>query len=182
MKIYKLQGDLDHLASLINRFKKDDDVTILDGCEKKDWKTIEVKFDPPSRKRKLKLKDYSTIAEPVFSKRAVAAMSEITTEGVQYLPIHCIDTDEELYIVNVTRLEDCLDYDKSEYTCYDDNYRVMWIEKYCFCPEKVKDLKVFKLVNAARGKPFVTDEFARKIEEKKLTGFKLELVWDSDKT
>jgi len=122
-----------------------------------------VKFDPPSWKRKLKLKDYSTIAEPVFSKRAVAAMSEITTEGVQYLPIHCIDTDEELYIVNVTRLEDCLDYDISEYTCYDDNYRVMWIEKYCFCPEKVKDLKVFKLVNEARGKPFVTDEFARKL-------------------
>lgn len=58
----------------------------------------------------------------------------------------------------------------------------MWIEKYCFQLEKVKDLKLFKLIDEPARKPFVTDEFARKIEEHNLTGFKLELVWDSEET
>lgn len=182
MKIYKLNGDLNHIASLNTvDYERDGDKIALDGYEKKDWEKIDVMINEEDKREKLVLKDYSTISEPVFSKRAVDALLEVTGEepDLQFLPIHCIDTEEDLYIVNVTKIVDCIDYNNSEMVYYSSG-RIMYFEKYCFIPEKVKDLKIFKLVDEPVRKPFVTDEFAKKIEEHKLTGFKLELVWDSD--
>lgn len=179
MKIYKLQGDLDHIATLNSVNDLEEDPTILDGTEKQGWIKIDVRIDDGSRKKNLKFKDYSSIAEPVFSKKAVEALIEITDEGVQFLPIHCVDTNEDYYIVNVTKIVDCIDYSKSEMVYYSSG-RIMYFKKYCFIPEKVKDLKIFKLIDEPARKPFVTDDFAKKIEEHHLTGFDLELVWDSD--
>lgn len=107
-------------------------------------------------------------------------MQEITTEGVQYLPIHCIENDEDYYIVNVTNIVDCFDYERAEFDRYENSGRIMWFKKYSFIPEKLQNLKLFKLIDEPQRDPFVTEEFMNKIEEKNLTGFKLKLVWDSD--
>lgn len=39
---------------------------------------------------------------------------------------------------------------------------------------------IFKLIDEPRRSPFVSEKFKKAVEDNNLTGFKFELVWDSE--
>lgn len=54
----------------------------------------------------------------------------------------------------------------------------MWVIRYCFYPERLKGLTVFKLSELPLQNVFVTDPFVQRVQEGKLVGFNFKLVWE----
>ena len=48
--------------------------------------------------------------------------------------------------------------------------------------DELKKHNIFKIVDEPRRGPFVSEEFKEAVEKNKLTGFKFELVWDSEQS
>lgn len=90
-------------------------------------------------------------------------------------------SEVEYYAINVITVLNVLDYDKSDYIKFSDGNRIMVIEKYVFkkCDALVNH-NIFKIVDEPGRKAFVSDSFKQTAEDNKLSGFKFELVWDSD--
>lgn len=80
--------------------------------------------------------------------------------------------NDNLYVVNVTNIIDCLDYDKSEIKRFPSSDRVMRIIKYVFKIEKLNNTTIFKLPENPKGKSYVTEEFKKVVEENHIKGFK----------
>ena len=76
------------------------------------------------------------------------------------------------YVINVTDIIDCLDYDNSEIKYFSSSNRVMDIEKYVFHSEKLKKATIFKLPEFPKGISYATEEFKKVVEENNIIGFK----------
>lgn len=80
--------------------------------------------------------------------------------------------NDNLYVVNITNIIDCLDYDKSEIKRFPSSGRVMRVIKYVFKIEKLKNATIFKLPEFLKGISYVTEEFKKVVEENNIKGFK----------
>lgn len=181
MKIYSLERDSDNFYSLKPVKEKYDDKEKMNGDMKYSWEIYDVKRDVSPRKKKVPIGDYTAIAvTPVLAKTAVDLLFDESREGIQLLPIHCIENDIIYYILNVVAVIDAIDYEKAEPVLFSSG-RVMRFEKYAFHEEKLKGIKIFKIPEKLHSWPFVTDEIVDKIEQFHLTGFNPKLVWDSKK-
>ena len=94
------------------------------------------------------------------------------------LPTICSDC--ELYILNITNIVDGVDYTKSQVKYFPDGKRVLRFIKLAFIEEKVRGSHIFKIVENKITSTYVSDEFRQRILDNNLTGFKFELVWDSE--
>ncbi len=86
-----------------------------------------------------------------------------------------IKSDSKIfYVVNVTDIIDCLDYEKSELKRFPSSGRIMRVIKYVFKEEKIKDTVIFKLpgIGFVNSHSFVTEEFKKVVEENNIKGFK----------
>lgn len=115
---------------------------------------------------------------PVFDKKAVDIMRDYLIGNAEILPIFC--EDREFFVINVTSVLDCIDYEASEYKTFSDGVRIMRFVKYAFVEDKIKNVHIFKIKDEPLRSPFVSDAFRQKILDSDLTGFKFELVWDSN--
>lgn len=80
--------------------------------------------------------------------------------------------DKIFYVVSVTDIIDCLDYEKSELKLFNSTGRVMRVIKYVFKTEKLKNATVFKLPEFPKGISYATEEFRKVVEENNIKGFK----------
>lgn len=78
------------------------------------------------------------------------------------------------YVINVTDIIDCLDYDKSEIKRFPSSGRVMRVTKYSFIKSKLKNAIIFKLPEFVKTTCYVTEEFKKVVEENHIKGFKFE--------
>ena len=115
---------------------------------------------------------------PVFDVEAVDTLKEYLNGNAEVLPIFC--EDKEFYIINVTNVVDCIDYGASEYKTFRDGVKIMRFIKYAFIAKEIENIHIFKIKDQPLGRPFVSDEVRNKVLASKLTGFKFELVWDSE--
>ncbi len=83
----------------------------------------------------------------------------------------------EYLAYNVTRVIDALDEDSSSIVRFPTG-RVMSISKYSFVPDLVGSSAIFKIPQLPKAHVFVTDEFARRVQESRLSGFTFLKVWD----
>lgn len=126
--------------------------------------------------------DLTAIAiTPVFSKKAVDILLRDHAENVQLLPVYCVSDQETYYLVNVLEFVDCIDYEKSKVTYYSTG-RVMNVEEYELKPEKLKGKYLFKRSDFPTSVPLVTEEFKERVDRFGLTGFKMNLIWDSEQS
>lgn len=180
MKIWKLKFELDEYESLVpaNDFSVEE-IQSFDGRKHlENWKPLKVKRMEPKNK-KLKLSDAPGYRLIIFSKRAVDCIYPLISNYVEVLPL-CYE--EEYYIINVTTVLKAIDYEKSEYVTFSDGIRVLAFEKYAFLIDVVKDIPIFKISDESTRSAFVSDEFKKIVESNNLTGFRLELVWDSEES
>lgn len=82
--------------------------------------------------------------------------------------------DSLFYVINVTDVIDCLDYDKSEIKRFPSSGRVMKVIKYSFIKSKLNNAIIFKLPEFVKTTCYVTEEFKKIVEENKIKGFKFE--------
>ena len=80
--------------------------------------------------------------------------------------------NDKLYVLNITNIIDCLDYDKSKIKRFPSSGRVMRVIKYAFKIEKLKNATIFKLPDFPKGISYVTEEFKKVVEENNIKGFK----------
>jgi len=181
VKIWKLGRDVDNYESLAwgdNEFDIDlNYIQSFNGDSKeKNWIPIHLK----RMSEDIEFSNTPGLSAhiPVFDKKAVDVVREYLIGNAEILPVLC--GDKEFYIINVTNVMDCIDYELSEYKTFRDGVRIMRFIKYVFIEDKVENVHIFKIKDESLRSPFVSDAFRQKIIDSDLTGFKFELVWDSD--
>lgn len=181
MKIWILDCDVNYFENLAwGKDENDIDLNFIksfDGTPKeKEWKPLEFKCMYHNRKFANTLGLSAHI--PVFDKNAVNELRDYLEGNAEILPISC--EGKKFYIINVTNVMDCIDYEASEYKTFRDGVRIMRFTKYAFLRDKIENVHIFKIKDEPLRSPFVSDAFRQKILDSNLIGFKFELVWDSD--
>ena len=180
MKIWKLGTEVDKYDNLQRMESWSwEETQSFDGRNKSEcWDPIKVKRMEPEKGLSLSDTPWLNTPIPIFSGRVKKAMESFLGDAVEFLPI---TFDEgEFWIVNVTNVLDCIDYEKAKLRRFASSGRVMLFEKYCFIKERVMDENIFKIPELPIMYPFVSDRFKEQIELNKFCGFKFELVWDSE--
>lgn len=180
MKIYHLNFDVSMQYEALAFDKVDLDlIKSFSGIEKKEfWEPLRVKRMYGDRE--FSNAPYLVVNIPVVDYKAMKALDTLLTDNAELLPLAC--NDGEFFAVNITSVADVLDYDKSDYTKFSYGNRIMNITNYAFHEDKVKNIDLFKLVDEPLKRAFVSERFKQRVEEQGLTGFKFELVWDSEES
>lgn len=110
--------------------------------------------------------------------KAFAALFSILSRSAEFLPLFY--QEREVFLVNVTRIIDCLDLEKSNAVYFDGTRKVMHVKEYCFNAETLRDATIFRIKEIPYQGPFVTEKFINVYEAADLHGLKFELVWVSD--
>lgn len=179
MKIWKLKFELDDYDNLVpvKEFSAEE-IWAFDGHElKKNWKPLAVKRMEPEKG--LELTDAPGFTIPVFSRRALNILEPLIHDSVEVLEL--LFMEKEYFGINVISVLDVIDYEEAQYIKFKSSDRIMVFTKYSFkmCDE-LKKHSIFKIVDEPRRGAFVSDKFKEAVEENELTGFKFELVWDSE--
>ena len=176
MKIWMLDCDVDKYENLCLDSLVLDEVKSFDGREKiNDWKPVKVK--------RMYDRQFSNTPGflphiPVFDKKAIYILGDLLKGNAEILPLDCENGD--FYVINVTKVLDCVDYEESSYKTFSDGKRIMRFTKYVFDSGKVAEHHLFKIRDERLKRPFVSDEFRKRVLESELSGFIFRLVWDSD--
>ncbi|OZQ69248.1 hypothetical protein CA600_03500 [Paenibacillus sp. VTT E-133280] len=116
---------------------------------------------------------------PIFSEQAVQVLAPYLTSNVELLPLQ--HPTKSFYAVNVTRLIDGLDYEKSIIEYIEEHPNVIKnVSSFAFKKDIIQDYPIFKIPEYKRLRVFVTDTFKSAVEASKLKGFTFELLWDSE--
>ena len=117
---------------------------------------------------------------PIFDKKAVDISKDFLQDKAEILPLEFEGKIDEYYLINVTEVLDCIDYEKSIYERYSEGGRIMCFDNYAFIEEKVKGKHIFKIVDEPLSYCFISDEFRERIINSDLVGFDIRLAWDSE--
>jgi hypothetical protein len=107
-------------------------------------------------------------AAPFISKRAKQVLEAVTRGDVQFWPIGKVQ-DRDYFIMNVVRVVDCLDLEKSDILTASDG-RVLSLRSAVFHPDKLSDCPVIFKVPQDTGVIFVNDLFVNCVRGHRLTG------------
>src|SRR5690349_17620637 len=146
MHVWEMTNVSDKFLSLILKEQKEENYSYL--FEKFEGKRIENPWFPPSVKYLKKRANKSDapkcwdIKAPIFSERAVRALSIFLDSTSQILPLE--HETEKYYAINVLNIVDALDKQKSKIK-YFSSGRIMEIEEYFFNCDKLKDQHIFKI-------------------------------------
>lgn len=140
-------------------------------------------WTPLALKAMYRNRPYGDIADfspgiPVVNPKVIEATKDLISNQVEVLSTLCSDC--ELYILNVTNIIDAVDYSKAQVKYFSDGKKVLRFIKLAFIEEKLRSNHIFKLVEKKLSPVYVSDEFRQRIIDNGLTGFKFELVWDSE--
>ena len=157
-----VEFDLEKILPISNLF----DGRVLSST----WEPQPIKFLYRSRKKG----DCPSLHSiPFFSSKAVKVLSEIMGENVEYLPV--TGEASKFTIVNVIKLIDALDREKSNLEYFDDG-RIFNYTKLVLDSKKLSEDNIFKLVEFPRTDIIVSDKFKDAVEKAGLKGFAFEKV------
>ena len=177
MKIWILDSDVDNYENLT--WKKELDIDFIqsfDGTEKmKDWNPMQVK--------RMYDREFSNTPGlsphiPVFDEKAIGVLNDLLVGNAEILKLDYKECN--FYAINVIKVLDCIDHAKSKYKTFRDGKRIMRFTKYVFDEEKIKGVNLFKIKDEPLKRPFVSDEFRKRVFDNNLIGFKFELAWESE--
>ncbi|WP_366346932.1 DUF1629 domain-containing protein [Paenibacillus amylolyticus] len=178
MKIYEYKHDVK--VKLLEAVEDESHLINSDfhGASKiKEWTTINV--ETLYKRTYMDFPNY-IIGKPVVSKKVKDKMEkeDILTNEVEFLPI--TNDNMELFMLNVTNILDCVDYNRSGIDRFKDG---SWFRfnKLVFDATKIPDgTCMFKIKETAGVQVFVTEKFKEWIEEHKFKGLNFSVIYDSD--
>lgn len=114
----------------------------------------------------------------ILRQRAVFALRDILEEGGEILPLKT-DDNVPLFVLNVTRVLDAKDEDKSHIVRFPDSGQSMTVWAHAFHEPVIRDVPFFKL--PYRGSPmFVGEPFRERVQEAGLVGLDFILAWSPE--
>ena len=182
MRIYK-QDVLEEYRWVMPKNPEDQDRFDFDGVSRKEsWKPVEmeelveneadgstdrVTAFPWCRQDSLMLRD-----------EAIDRLGPLLREHGEVLPLHC--EGMRLAVFNCLVLADALDEEKSGLVHFPSSNELQDVESYVFQPEKVRDLRVFKLGLDPRGPLLFTEDAVDAFAEAGLGAIRFTALWDSE--
>ncbi len=123
------------------------------------------------RGKSKRLRDFVSwmLMAPVVSDRAKGALEELLEPHVQVLPLIQL-RGKQYYAINVTRLVDCLDRQRSD-VVYDrrDSSRILNIYRFRFAASRLESVPIFKLPDYP-DEVFVRGSFVEAVKKHDLRG------------
>lgn len=177
MRTFELQPDSENYRWLT--LVRESDFNVLadlpDSRRENDWIPLAAEWIDDALNEGKPESDFPTLGStPVFSRRAVDALSDMLIENGELLPLALANGN--YFVYNTTRVIDALDEERSELVRLSTG-RVMRVVKYVF-HQTVGFTPVFRIPQL-RTKVFVTDRFMERVTTAGLTGFALKPVWET---
>ena len=116
------------------------------------------------------------VSAVVINEKCYKLIKPYIKDSVQVL--NAKNKSEKLYVLNVTKVIDCLDKETSVLKLFPSSGRIMRVEKYAFYRDFLKDTFIFKIPEEVHTHPYVTEEFKTIIEQNGIKGFKFVPVWE----
>lgn len=138
------------------------------------WKPIRVVLYQPED-RPCKLGDFSSFGGgtnqfPLFSDRAWRITEPLISANVQRLPLET-DTSEPFYALNVQKMTDCINYERSKIEQSDTSKRsIKKINPLVLKQKPLQDSSIFHIQDFEVAGFFVSDEVKQAIEQHHLGG------------
>lgn len=190
MKVYKISADFAHYdsckidyAACAHKHQFDENELLIDfdgtPQAKSWWPRIMVRnHDNP-------LGDYvNKISSDVIilERKAIEKLRDIMGK-VEILPLECDFGD--YWAINVLAVLECIDREKSMYKTFSKSLRngrpkIMRFIKYAFLQEVICGHHIFKNADEPKSAIFVDEVFVNTVNEHGITGFKFDLVWESE--
>lgn len=177
MKIWLLDSDVDNYENLTWKTGIDIDyIQSFDGTSKiENWNPIKV--------QRMYDREFSNTPGfsphiPVFDEKAISVLGEMLTNNAEVLPLDC--EYGAFFAINVIKVIDCVDYENSKYKTFRDGKRIMRFTNYAFDKKKIEGVNIFKIKDEPLKRPFVSEEFRKRVVDNNLNGFKFELAWESE--
>lgn len=121
-----------------------------------------------------------TGCELIMRRRAVFALRDMLEAGGEILPL-ATDDGIALFALNVTRVLDALDEERSVVKRFPDSDGVMSIDEYVFHEDVVRDVPFFKLPHYG-SQIYVGEPFRQRVLEAGLVGLEFTLLWSPETT
>ena len=104
---------------------------------------------------------------PVFNERALKILQPLIFQNVEILQLE--SGSDTLYAINVLKVVDCLDYEKSEIEWFPEG-NIMLVDRYVFKKDCAKGEHIFKIRKAELKDVLVSEEFKKLVESNGLEG------------
>lgn len=115
-------------------------------------------------------------AAPVFRARAAEALGDLLAEHGELLPLAC--DEAELRVLNVLRVVDALDFDRSKVVRFPSSGAVLAIESHVFRPERLEGADIFRSPHMRESPVFVSERVVDRAEQAGLRGVGFRLLWE----
>lgn len=104
---------------------------------------------------------------PVFNERAFKTLQPLISQNIESFQLE--SESDSLYAINVLKVVDCLDYEKSEIEWLPEG-NIMLIDRYVFKNDCAKGEHIFKIRQAELKDVLVSEEFKKLVESSGLEG------------
>lgn len=111
----------------------------------------------------------------VMRKNAVEALRAILEANGEILPL-ATDDGTELYVLNVTRVLEAVDEQRSDILRFPESGRIMRVRSIAFIERVVHGIDIFRLPHRASS-TYVSDRFVKAVQEAGLEGLEFKQVW-----
>lgn len=189
MKIYKVSADHDKYDACEIDFaacaENHPDIGGYDMMFNLDGTAVASKWWPRRMRRynDAPLADYISklSGDVIIMRREAIEKLRPILGNYELLPLDCDFGD--YWAINVLDVLDCIDYERAEFKRFSKKNenelpRIMMFTKYAFCPEKVRNHHVFKIVDCPKAAIFVDEVFLNEVSRHNISGFKCKLVWE----
>lgn len=179
MRVWEFDVDIIRYKSYNQKNYGDIESELFDGRILQDsWKIVEFVPTKDEKGQKREFGDVSSwLSVPLFQGEAIDKLKPLIGDSIEILPINVAEKDYK--IINVIKVLDCIDYDNAEVKRLPSG-GVLRFLKYAFQKDVVENEHIFRIKEKPGSRLFVSDDFKKVVEENNLTGFKFELVWDSE--
>lgn len=114
----------------------------------------------------------------IMRTRALVALRDMLEAGGEILPLST-DDGVPLYVLNVTRIIDAMDEERSVFSRFPNGLGIQRVEEYVFHEPRVRDVPFFRL--PFPGSPiFVDESFKQRVEGAGLVGLEFSLIWSPE--
>lgn len=178
MTVYELRNDVEGYQWLT--FPKEADFTVTEKFTgtslRAGWERLRVAVIEDDLSFEALPSDFPSLGTiPVFSERALEALTDLLRDNGEVLPL--TSDHGSYYAFNVTTVIDAIDEHRSTVQRFRDG-AIMEILEYEFVSERVQDRTIFK-VPQLLSDVFVTDIFVQEVRRAGLVGFAFNEVWSA---
>ena len=152
------------------------------------WEPRQVWYHPLDFEKDLGMANFPrwSAVSIVCDAEAKEIVHKLLADHVEFLPLDYYGTkfldgkvsDSKYSAINVLKILDCLDHERSEFTYFKSTGGIFSIRKFEFKPDCIGETPIFKLPILNSISTYVTDEFKQLVEYNNLTGLKFRKVWE----